>query len=568
MNKNRIKSVFISTLFILFSSTILFSQNTYNQNSSAIEKRIMDDISVLAADSFMGRESGTEGEIKARDYIVKKYKEIGLAPLFGDTSYIQSFPFKSNASYGDSNWLKMNNKIYVLHEDFYPLAYSSNGYVKANFINVGFGMIEPEKKHDDYKKLKNAKGKIFIIDISLPDKFKNDSMFIKKDVIQRKIKNAIEKGAAGIIFMKSDEATKNPSSYIGMRTLKASIPVIFVNKQVSENLLKMKNETIEISTSIVRKQAKGYNVAAYINNNAPYTVILGAHYDHVGYGMKNALDADSDSQIYNGADDNASGTAAVLELAKYFKNSSFKNNNYIFMNFGAEELGLLGSSFFTKSNVIDFSKVNYMLNFDMIGRYDSSKAGLRLIGTGSSSSWDTIINSLSYMNLKIKKTKAGSGGSDQMSFYLKDIPVLFFFTGIHPDYHRPSDDIEKINANGAAEIIKFAEKMIEISDTLGKIPFVKTTEETQTERTSLNVTLGIMPDHAYEGKGLRVEAVTDNKPAANASIKSGDIITKIGNEDVIDIMTYMKALNNFKKGEKVLVTILRGESIIIKEVQF
>ena len=309
-------------------------------------------------------------------------------------------------------------------------------------------------------------------------------------------------------------------------------------------------------------------MAAYIDNKAPYTVILGAHYDHVGYGMKNALDVDSEYQVYNGADDNASGTAAVLELAKYFKNSSFKNNNYIFMNFGAEELGLIGSSFFTKSNVIDFTKVNYMLNFDMIGRYDSSKAGLRLIGTGSSSLWDTIINSLSYLNLKIKKTKAGSGGSDQMSFYLKDIPVLFFFTGIHPDYHRPSDDIEKINANGAAEIIKFAEKMIEISDTLGKIPFVKTTEETQTERTSLNVTLGIMPDHAYEGKGLRVEAVTDNKPAANASIKSGDIITKIGNEDVIDIMTYMKALNNFKKGEKVLVTILRGESIIIKEVQF
>jgi len=166
----------------------------------------MDDISVLAADSFMGRESGTEGEIKARDYIVKKYKEIGLAPLFGDTSYIQSFPFKSNASYGDSNWLKMNNKIYVLHEDFYPLAYSSNGYVKANFINVGFGMIEPEKKHDDYKKLKNCKGKIFIIDISLPDKFKKDSLFIKKDVIQRKIKNAIEKGASGIIFMKSDSS--------------------------------------------------------------------------------------------------------------------------------------------------------------------------------------------------------------------------------------------------------------------------------------------------------------------------------------------------------------------------
>jgi Zn-dependent M28 family amino/carboxypeptidase len=272
--------------------------------------------------------------------------------------------------------------------------------------------------------------------------------------------------------------------------------------------------------------------------------------------------------IHNGADDNASGTSAVMELARYFKNAGKKKNNYLFINFSGEEEGLLGSSYFTKSNAFDLSKVNYMLNLDMVGRYDSSKVGLNIIGTGTSSLWDTLIGMTSHPGLKIEKTRSGVDGSDQLSFYVKEIPILFFFTGIHPDYHKPTDDADKINYAGEAAIIKYAEKIIEKADSMGKIPFTKTTDASSMKRTSLKVTLGVVPDHSFDGKGMRIEAVLDDRPAIKGGLLAGDIVIKIGEHEVTEIMSYMKGLNFYKKGDKVTVTVKRGEQIITKEVQF
>ncbi|MFA4853409.1 MAG: M20/M25/M40 family metallo-hydrolase, partial [Bacteroidales bacterium] len=267
------------------------------------------------------------------------------------------------------------------------------------------------------------------------------------------------------------------------------------------------------------------------------------------------------------ADDNASGTAAVIEMARYFINSPKKKNNYLFVNFSAEEKGLIGSSYFVKSDELDLTKINYMVNIDMIGRYDTSKLGLNIIGSGTSPVWDTLISLAPHQGLKVKKTKSGFDGSDQISFYLKDIPVLFFFTGIHADYHKPSDDADKLNYSGEAEIIRYAEKIIEKTDTMGKIPFSKTVDPSS-KRSFFSVTLGVIPNHSHDGKGMRIEGVLDDKPAIKAGLKTGDIVIKIGDYDVLEIMSYMKALSKFKKGDKTTVVVKRGEETLTKEIEF
>ena len=559
-------------IFVLFFISLfgtVFSQGSvFDQSNSAIEKRLKKDIYLLASDSLQGRESGTASEIMARDYIVSNYKEIGIPPAFKDGSYIQPFTFKATPQYGDSNVLIINKKIFKVEQDFYPLAYSSSAAVSAPLVNVGYGIVVPEDNYNDYKNVEDLKGKIFVIETALPKKHKSDSLFLKYDNLQKKIDTAFAKGAAGIIFINTDKTVENPSSAIGNRVIPASIPIIFVNKKTSKSIGNHSKNPAYVKVDIVRLVKTAYNIAVYIDNKAPKTVIIGGHYDHIGWGKENSMYHGDKLMIHNGADDNASGASAVMELARYFKNVGKKKNNYLFINFSGEEEGLLGSSFFTKSNAFDLSKVNYMLNLDMVGRYDSSKVGLDIIGTGTSSLWDTLIGMTSHPGLKIEKTRSGVDGSDQLSFYVKDIPILFFFTGMHPDYHKPTDDPDKINYAGEATIIKYAEKIIEKADSMGKIPFSKTIDASSMKRTSLKVTLGVVPDHSFDGKGMRIEAVLDDRPAIKAGLLSGDIVIKIGEHEVTEIMSYMKGLSFYKKGDKAIITVKRGEQILTKEVQF
>ncbi len=309
------------------------------------------------------------------------------------------------------------------------------------------------------------------------------------------------------------------------------------------------------------------NIIGYLDNQRESTIILGAHYDHLGNGSQgSSLDANPQGKIHNGADDNASGVAGVIELARYFKNNAKKENyNFLFICFSGEELGLYGSKFFTEHPTIDLNNTNYMLNMDMIGRLDPNTKGLAVSGSGTSQVWENLLKSLSTEALKIKTDSAGVGPSDHTSFYLKNIPVLHFFTGSHADYHKPSDDWDKINYEGEVDVLKLMIKLIEQLDIQPKLAFLTTKNKSMNSARSFKVTMGVMPSYTSDVNGLQIDGVTDGKPAQKAGMLAGDIITQIGELPITDIQTYMEALGKFEKGQTVPVKIKRkGEELIVR----
>jgi len=306
-------------------------------------------------------------------------------------------------------------------------------------------------------------------------------------------------------------------------------------------------------------EERSRNVVAYLNNNAAHTIVIGAHYDHLGLGTDhNSLDANPQGKIHNGADDNASGTAGVLELARYYaQNGVQENYNFLFICFSGEELGLLGSKRYTENPTIDLSKVNFMINMDMIGRLNEEK---RLVvgGVGTAPNFVPLLQQLSGSDLQIKQDSAGIGPSDHTSFYLKNIPVLFFFTGQHGDYHRPSDDVEKVNFTGQKAILELAVKIIGALDKEPKLVFQETKSK-QENTPRFKVTMGIMPDYTYDGGGVHVDGVTEGRPAAQAGVQRGDVIVRLGDTEIISIQDYMKCLGSFQKGDTTTLKVRRGQ---------
>ena len=299
------------------------------------------------------------------------------------------------------------------------------------------------------------------------------------------------------------------------------------------------------------------NVVGYLDNGAAHTIVIGAHYDHLGLGHdRNSLDANPDGKIHNGADDNASGTAGVIELARYFVDNGVKEkHNFLFLCFSGEELGLIGSKKYADYPSIDLSTVSFMINMDMIGRLNEEKR-IMVGGVGTAPNFVPLLESLKTPDLSIRLDSAGIGPSDHTSFYLKDIPVLFFFTGQHSDYHKPSDDVDKINFPGEKRVLELVIKTIEGLDKEPKLVFQKTKAK-QEDTPRFKVTLGIMPDYTWDGEGVRVDGVTDGKPAAKAGLLKGDIIVGLGDLSVKSIQDYMKGLAMFKKGDTTTVKIKR-----------
>jgi hypothetical protein len=316
------------------------------------------------------------------------------------------------------------------------------------------------------------------------------------------------------------------------------------------------------------KTRTGKNVIGYLDNGAEYTVIIGAHYDHLGKGHDhNSMDANPDGKIHNGADDNASGTAGVIELARYYTTNGRKEAfNFLFICFSGEELGLMGSKRFCENPTIDLTKVNYMLNMDMIGRLNDSTKQLIIYGVGTAPDWVPMISSMRTV-FRIKQDSTGIGPSDQTSFYLKNIPVLHFFTGQHKDYHKPTDDAALVNYDGMKMILEYMTTIIERTEALPKLQFL-TTRNPDMGRSKFKVTLGIMPDYAFEGPGLKVDGVTEGKPAAGAGVKTGDIIIEIGGVKINSMGDYMAQLGKFNKGETTTMKVKRGTEELLLNVTF
>ncbi|WP_229253758.1 M20/M25/M40 family metallo-hydrolase [Dyadobacter sp. NIV53] len=314
------------------------------------------------------------------------------------------------------------------------------------------------------------------------------------------------------------------------------------------------------------------NVAGFLDNGAEKTIVIGGHYDHLGKGFQSgSLTPDSQNQIHNGADDNASGTAGVIELARYFAANNIKEkHNFLFIAFSGEELGLLGSKYFIENPAVPLKSISCMINMDMIGRLDETK-GIIISGWGTSPVWGKVIPDLAKTR-KMRYTidSSGVGASDHTSFYLKDIPVVQFFTGSHGDYHKLTDDTDKINFDGEAKILSLIAQVVEGVDKEANEPEFTTAGDPHAGRTTSNfkVTLGVMPDYSFSGKGLRIDAVSKARPAANAGIEAGDVIIKLAGKEIGSIYDYMDILGEHEKGQTVEAEFLRNNEKKVVKVTF
>jgi len=295
-------------------------------------------------------------------------------------------------------------------------------------------------------------------------------------------------------------------------------------------------------------------------------IIIGAHYDHLGYGEFGSLYRGDTPRIHNGADDNASGTAGLIELAHYFGKYR-PETDLLFVAFSGEEMGLLGSAHFVEEPPVNLDNTLAMINMDMIGRMEDHK--LIIFGTGTTSDWEEILLVANTDSLKIQLVKDGTGASDHTSFYYKNIPVLHYFTDTHSDYHRPSDDVEYINNEGIAKITEHIVRVIEYLDGIDKeqMAFIEAPGKQRQSMRLEGPTLGVLPDYGYDGTGMKITGVNAEEPAANAGLKAGDIIIKLGGLELDDIYDYMGALNTLEKGETTTITILRNGEEITLELQ-
>jgi hypothetical protein len=319
-------------------------------------------------------------------------------------------------------------------------------------------------------------------------------------------------------------------------------------------------------------QLTSRNVMGFLDNQASKTIVIGAHYDHLGRGYQgSSLSPDSQNKIHNGADDNASGTTGLIELARYFAGNHVKElHNYLFIAFSGEELGLLGSKFFTNYPTVPLNTISCMINMDMIGRYMDDK-GIVVSGWGTSPVWGQLIPDIAKNhNIRYTIDSSGVGASDHTSFYLKDIPVVQFFTGSHGDYHKISDDADKINAAGEAKILSLIAALLEKLDKQPSTPTFVTTGNTHGggKTSNFKVTLGVMPDYSYSGKGLKVDGVSKDRPAEKAGIQAGDVILRLGSAEIGTIYDYMDILSKHEKGEQVKADLLRGKQKLTVKVTF
>ncbi len=569
----------IRILFIvafLWGISIPVTAETYTITADSVYKHI----SVLAADSLEGRQVGEMGEWKAALYIKTIFSHAGLQPKGDDSDYLQSFPFVKRVDYGSDNRLTINGMPLHLYDDYIPLRQTvSTSFDFSDIIDVNYGITidNDGEKYDDYKG-KDVRNKAVLIKRYAPSSDDTKQInFGTYSSLVAKINNALRHHVAGIIFITPDDHDDTLVNIGPAQTNPKDIPILFLKRTALKKLgLDLKHPVISSavgSTDVYKVHDTGYNVIGYVPGKSDTTIVIGAHYDHLGWGGPNTTSRyhGATPMIHNGADDNASGTAAVLELARYYASHPDEHKySMLFIAFSGEEFGLLGSSYFVKHMTVDSGKVLMMLNLDMIGRLSEHDNRLAIMGVGTSPAFKDYFDSQSRSDVTLIFSKSGTEPSDQISFYNHDIPVLYFFTGVHMDYHMPTDDIDKIDAQGVVSVTNVIRDIITHFNTYhGTVAFQKTgSSRSPNQHASYSVTLGVMPDYMGEATGLRVENVVPGKPAEKAGIQKGDIIIQLGETKVGDIYDYMEALSKFKKGDTTKVTVTRKDKTVTMTVVF
>ncbi len=623
---------FIFTVGALLLATFAVGAQQAELEPSAA--RLQQHVSYLASDALEGRRTGTAGANEAARYIAGEFSKLGLRPVYRNASaaarYRQTFPYVAGVELGKGNiftfgpYPRTNDTSLQPSVDWLPLGFSSSAKVEGDVVFAGFGITAAELNYDDYSGL-NVTGKIAIALQGTPDGENPHGQFARFDGVPWKAIAARNAGAKALVLVArditftNDRLTKLNYDNTGGD---AGIPVVVISRQAADKLLGLSNTSLEqieqsttaknnrvlkgevtLSTDIVRNEVPAYNVIGVLEGSDPVlkneNIVIGAHYDHLGRGGEGSL-APRSGEIHHGADDNASGTAGMLELARLFSAQRHKlKRTLVFIAFGGEEEGLLGSSYYVNHPLMPLANTVAMINMDMIGRMKDRK--LVIGGVGTAKEWREIIgqaNAAEGMKVtansgasvpkgmpivvsangrpimtvdpastfELTLNEDGYGPSDHNSFYGKQIPVLFFWTGTHNDYHKPSDTFDKINYNDEARILSLVARIVRDVDGADKRLTYTTARSDATPRTGgFRVYLGTIPNYADSTDGLLLDGVRDDSPAARAGLKAGDRVVKIGNRDVKNVYDYTFALGEMKAGQEYVVEVMRGsEKLTLK----
>jgi hypothetical protein len=568
----------------------------------------LNDIKTLAAPDMEGRGAGTKGLDRAAKYLEHRYKSLGLQPA-GTNGYLQPFTVTTGAKLKSDNnvteEISGKKQTLVLNQDFVPASFSSSGAFAGSLVFAGYGASADEFQYDDYSGV-DVKDKTVVVLRYEPEIFGEKSghqgLTQHSQLITKAI-NARNHGAKAVIFINGklgdgeEDLLMRFGSVSGPQDV--GIMLLQVRNAVAESWFQAAGKSLTevqqqinhmgkpasfafpqslqlaLKVDIEATHARVNNVLAYLPGKTSEYIIIGAHYDHLGRGDSNSLAPSQIGQIHPGADDNASGTAGVLELARLFAPMKGQlDRGILFASFSGEELGLLGSAEWVKEPTLPLDKCVAMLNMDMIGRIKDSKVYIGGVGTGST--FKSILEQAqkqSKSNFKIEYSAGGYSASDHTSFVAKKIPVLFFFSGLHSDYHKPSDTWDKINAPSAAELLDIVSDVIlQLASAPAPPVFVTVVEDKPIGGISgggggYGPYFGSIPDFGEVKDGVRFSDVRPGSPAAKAGLRAGDILVQFGDKPIHNLYDFTDALRRSKVGQVVEVKVLRDGKPITASVK-
>ena len=587
----------LAVLLFLAVSLVVSAPTSTVSVSPAESNRYIDDIKALTQPKMEGRSEGSKGLVRAEHLIVDRYKSLGLAPA-GRHGYLEPFTVTTGAKLRGKNHLLVQNgdvkTELKLNQDYVPFSYSGSGAVNSSLVFAGYGVTAEEFGYDDYAGL-DVKDKIVLVlrfePAGFSAKTQKQGPSAHAQLVIKAI-NARNHGARGIILVngKLGDGEEDLLSRFGTSNGPENVGILFaqVKNSVADTWLKTAGKSLaEVHSDINSKtepasfslpdslklsldvdikstHATVNNVLAYMPGKTDEYIILGAHYDHLGRGYFDSMAPSQIGEIHPGADDNASGTAGVLELARVL--SPLRGQlprGILFASFAGEELGLLGSAAWVKDPTKPLDKAVAMINMDMIGRVKDDKIYIGGVGTGSSfhrvleQAWDD-------SHLKLELSQGGYGSSDHTSFVSKHIPVLFFFSGLHSDYHKPSDTWEKINSEGAARLLNVVARCaLELASDSDKPTFAAVMDSNPHTGVSSGTGggygpyFGSVPDFGQTENGVRFSDVKPGSPAAKAGLKGGDVLVQFGDKPIKNLYDFTDALRRSKVGDVVPVTVLR-----------
>jgi len=593
--------VFAAAAFAVYAATA---------DSAFDAERYLSHIKYLASPEMRGRESGSPELEKAAQYIAAQFRADGLKPPDGK-SYLQAFEVTTSAKSGKNNRFDLSvggeTQSLQVNKDFIPFSFSSRGKASGSVVFAGYGITAPEYNYDDYAGM-DVKGKFVLVLAHEPQEFDEKSVFDGKIYTDHsqyysKAANARRHGAAGVILINdriNHKTSADELEAFGSAAGPTDAGILFVQvreevvapwfKAAGKDLMDLergidtdvkprsfalKGVEVRENVDVERVVKTVHNVLGYLPGETDEYIIVGAHYDHLGLGGVFSLAPSLKGTVHPGADDNASGTAGVIELARHFSALPKPKRGILFMTYAGEELGLLGSGFYANHPELPLDKAITMINMDMIGRVREGKLFIGGAGTGTTLRRDLDAITPRFPLHVDYSDSSGYGSSDHTSFTVKQVPVLFFFSGLHSDYHKPSDTWDKIDAPDAVEVLQLvADIMDRLDNQTDRPQFVRVEEKDNPHAGVLGGSgggygpyFGSIPDFAEPPRGVRFADVTPNSPAGKAGLKAGDILVRFGTDPVQNLYDFSYALKSHKAGDAVEVEVLRGDKTVTVKVE-